>query len=110
MALVDGEGGKRPYGQVAVLVGLTFGDLDYGPYIRGRLAQLPDRYALQADLSTWLDVVYALWLDAPHEVVQKAGEALRKKSDRIAPDRSTWGLLPEHRAQMGKFEQVLQGD
>lgn len=110
MALADREGGKRPYGQVAILVGLAFADLDYGPYIRGRLAQLPDRSALQGDLATWLDVVYALWLDAPHDVVTKAGQTLRKQSDRVAPDRSTWGLLPEHRAQMGKFEQVLQGD
>ena len=110
MALAGGRSGKRPYGQVALLVSLVFEDLDYGPYIRGRLTQQPNRYALQDDLADWLDVVYALWLDAPHEVVKKAGGELRKQSDRVAPDRSTWGLLPEHRAQMGGFERVLEGD
>lgn len=110
MAGTVGRGGKRPYGQVAILVSFAFEDLDYGPYIRGRLAQLPDRSVLQEDLADWLDVVYAIWLDAPHEVVKKAGETLRKQSDRVAPDRSTWGLLPEHRAQMGSFEELLTQD
>lgn len=103
-------GGKRPYGQVAVLASFVFDDLNYGPYIRGRLAQLPDRSALQDNLADWLDVVYAIWLDAPHDVVEKAGKALRNSSDRVAPNRETWGKLPEHRAQMGRFERVLEGD
>lgn len=110
MAVADGTGGKRPFGQVILLLQLAEHDLDYGPYIRGRLAQLPYRYSLRDDPATWLDVVYALWLDAPHDVVKKAGETLRSKSDMVAPDRATWGLLPEHRAQMGGFEQVLQQD
>lgn len=44
----------------------------------------------------WLDAVYALFIDAPHEVIEPAHKQFVLKAAQIRPDYETWGLLPEH--------------
>lgn len=50
--------------------------------------------------STWLDAVYAIVATAPMEVLKALDQQLLIASARIAPDRETWGLLPEHQRAM----------
>jgi hypothetical protein len=85
---------------VILLAGLT-SDPTVGPYLRGQMHL--NRIDLQLPLREWLDALYALWTSAPHEVLKEARKVLDRHSVRIAPDRDTWGLLPEHVAQMGGF-------
>lgn len=80
--------------------GLTT-DGTIGPYLRGQL--LINRIDLRTPLGEWLDAVYALWTSAPHDVLAKARQVVDHHSVMIAPDRDTWGMLPEQIAQMGGF-------
>lgn len=70
-----------------------------GPYVRGVLELA--HVGLNTPLDRWLDAVYAAWLDAPHDKLEKTFKQLTLAAARIRPDRSTWGKLPEHRA-LGK--------
>lgn len=88
-----------------LLVGFT-ADQEMGPYLRGQL--LLNRIDLHTSLDQWLDAVYALWTAAPHEVLKKAREVVDQHSIKIAPDRDTWGLLPEQIAQMGNFANLAE--
>jgi len=88
---------------VILLCGFT-SDKALGPYLRGQLRL--HQVDLNTPLRQWLDVVYALWCDAPHEVLGKARQVIDKHAVTIAPDRDTWGLLPEHIAQMGDLVQL----
>lgn len=83
-----------------LLAGFT-SDPTLGPYLRGAL--LLNRIDLHTPLDQWLDQVYALWADAPHEVLSKARKVIDQHSATIAPDRDTWGTTPEQLAQMGNF-------
>jgi hypothetical protein len=56
----------------------------------------------RAPASTYLDAIYAIVADAPHEVLKEMAKQLTIAGAKIAPDRETWGLLPEH--------QMLAGD
>lgn len=51
-------------------------------------------------MDLWLDAVYAVLMNAPHETLSKMNDKIVLLSARIRPDRETWGLLPEHQAQM----------
>lgn len=71
-----------------------------GPYLRGRLALAG--IGLHTPLSEWLDAVYAAYLDGPgSDVLKKAHEQVVIAAARVRPDRSTWGLEPDHVA-LGK--------
>lgn len=88
-----------------LLAGLTE-DRTLGPYVRAQLRM--NRIDLQRPLREWLDAVYALWLSAPHEALKEGRKVLDRHTDRIAPDRETWGLLPQHMEQaagMGVVEE-----
>jgi hypothetical protein len=85
---------------VILLAGLT-ADRTIGAYLRGALRT--NRIDLHTPLAEWLDAVYALWVGAPHEVLAKARKIIDDHSVTIAPDRDTWGTLPEHVAQLGNF-------
>lgn len=98
----DGAGREPPYATVILIHGLTENPI-YGPYIRGRLALA--HVTLQTPIRQWLDAVYATWVDAPHEVLEKAAKSMTLRSAMLRPDRSTWGKLPEHRALAGKLGQ-----
>lgn len=50
----------------------------------------------ETPLAMWLDVAYATLVNAPHEILGKVHDQMVLTAARIAPDRSTWGLLPEH--------------
>ena len=83
-----------------LIYGLTE-DPNIGSYLRGRL--LLNRIDLHTSIDQWLDAVYALWLDAPHELLKKARKVIDEHSVMVAPDRETWGTTPEQVAQMGDF-------
>lgn len=51
-------------------------------------------------LATWLDVAYATFIDAPHEILGKMHDHMVLTAARNNPDRETWGLLPEHQEMM----------
>lgn len=85
---------------------LTFGFTEHpisAPYVRGKLALAG--IDLSADLGTWLDAVYAVWIDAPHELLEKANAQMVRTQARIRPEeaRETWGMRPEHRAMAGRL-------
>lgn len=86
-----------------LLVRLTE-DRTIGPYLRGQL--LLNRIGLHTSLPQWLDAVYALWMSAPHEVLEKARKTLDQHAVMIAPDRDTWGMDPDQIAQMGDFAKL----
>lgn len=68
--------------------------------MRGKLA-LAGFNDSRADAGSWLDAVYAIVADAPHEVIKEMYKQITLAGARIAPDRDTWGLLPEHQAIAG---------
>jgi hypothetical protein len=68
-----------------------------GSWIRGRLALAG--VDLRTSASTWLDAVYALWIDQPGDgILAKAHRQLVIASAKLMPDRETWGALPEQQA------------
>lgn len=87
---------------------LIFGFTEHpisAPYVRGKLALAG--IDLSVDLGTWLDAVYAVWIDAPHELLEKASAQMVRTQARIRPEdaRETWGVLPEHKAHAGRLGQ-----
>lgn len=74
-----------------------------GAYVRGKLALAG--VELSAPLSTWLDAVYAAYVDAPHEALGKFVREMVKEQAKLRPKeaRETWGLLPEHQALSGRL-------
>jgi hypothetical protein len=55
---------------------------------------------LRTSFDVWLDAVYAVLMEAPHEALAKMRDQIVIQSARLRPDRETWGLLPEHQEQM----------
>jgi hypothetical protein len=53
----------------------------------------------------WLDAVWAVYADAPHETLKKLHEEMVKKSAMLRPEeaRETWGVAPEHVAMAGRL-------
>lgn len=47
-------------------------------------------------VTSWLDCIYTAMVSAPGEVIEAVDKKLILQSAKIAPDRSTWGALPEH--------------
>jgi hypothetical protein len=94
-------GGQPPYGTVSLILSLTE-DPIAGPYVRGRLthARVDPR---RVTLGQWLDAVYAAWVDAPHELLEKITKQIVIKSAQLRPEeaRETWGLRPEHQHMTG---------
>lgn len=76
-----------------------------GVYIRGRLALAG--LDLSTRLDVWLDAVYAVFVDAPQELLKKLAPQVIRKSATIDPEgfREIWGKAPEHRALAGKLGQ-----
>lgn len=64
-----------------------------GPYVRGQLAL--HGLDFRVPVAGWLDAVYAIVATAPFDVLKTMDEKLTVAHARIAPDRETWGLLPE---------------
>lgn len=58
-------------------------------------------------LNVWLDAVYTVWIEAPHELLEKVNKQLVVKAAMLRPDeaRETWGMRPEHRAMAGTLGQ-----
>lgn len=85
-----------------LILGFTVNPIS-AQYVRGKLALAGIN--LSADLGTWLDAVYAVWIDAPHELLEKANAQMVRTQARIRPEeaRETWGLRPEHRAMAGRL-------
>jgi hypothetical protein len=61
---------------------------------------------LSLDIGAWLDAVWAAYMDAPHQVLEKAQAQMIKAMARARPEeaRETWGLRPEHRAMTGQLD------
>lgn len=66
-----------------------------GAYVRGTMA-LHGVDETKISLATWLDCIYAAFVTAPGEVISSVDKKLILETAKIAPDRSTWGALPEH--------------
>lgn len=88
-------------------LGLTT-DKTVGNYLRGMLRV--NRIDLHTPLAEWLDAVYALWVGAPHDAMQKARQSFDRQAVTIAPDRDTWGMTPEQIAQMGSFANLADAE
>lgn len=72
-------------------------------YVHGKLALAG--MDLRTPLTTWLDSVYAIVADAPHEFLEKLWPKIAQLAARVKPDRETWGVLPEHQALTAKLTQ-----
>lgn len=70
--------------------------MTYGSYIQGRLALAG--VDLHTPVATWLDAVWALYVDAPHQLLEKMAKERVIRAAQLRPDRETWGKLPEQRA------------
>lgn len=94
-------GGQTPYGTVSLILSLTE-DPVAGPYVRGKLTHggIDPAHLTVGD---WLDAVFAAWVDAPHEFLEKVNKAFVVKSAQLRPEeaRETWGLRPEHQHMSG---------
>lgn len=94
--MADRLGHRAPYAAVCLIYGLTE-NRTIGPWIRGRLTLAG--VDLRTDAGAWLDSVYALWIEQPPpEALERADRALVIGSARAAPNRDTWGALPEQQA------------
>lgn len=51
----------------------------------------------------WLDMVYAIVMQAPHEILEKMQSQITIQTARLRPDRETWGLLPDQVALGAKL-------
>lgn len=94
-------GGQTPYGTVSLILSLTE-DPIAGPYVRGKLTHCGIDPA-RLTLGGWLDAVFAAWVDAPHELLEKVNKQMVIKSAQLRPEeaRETWGLRPEHQHMAG---------
>lgn len=90
-----GGGVQPPYGDV-LLIAATVEGITYQSYIQGRLALAG--VDLRTPLATWLDAVWAVYVDAPHELLEKLTKERVVRAAQLRPDRETWGKLPEQRA------------
>lgn len=81
-----------------MLINAIARDPVYRDYIAGKLGLAG--LDLSTPLHVWLDAVYTIWVDAPHELLQKVMKQLITQEARIDPERAreTWGLRPEHQA------------
>jgi hypothetical protein len=70
--------------------------MTYRSYIQGRLALAG--VDLHAPVATWLDAVWAVYVDAPHQLLEKMAKERVVRAAQLRPDRETWGKLPEQRA------------
>jgi hypothetical protein len=106
---VAGVGGRGPpYVEAVALASLTTAKTDVASFVRGKLfiagvdADTPLGVALDALLVAVMDVPVEqlkTWrheLDTALRVVRPAEQAPQPQY----PDRETWGLLPEHIAEM----------
>jgi hypothetical protein len=94
--VADRLGHGTPYPAVCLIYGLTESPL-IGPWIRGKLTLAG--VDLRTDAGAWLDSVYALWIEQPPtDALERAQRAMVIGSARLAPDRETWGALPEQQA------------
>lgn len=66
-------------------------------YVDGKLA-LAGVDPSRVPLATYLDVLYAIVMEAPHTALEKTYDQIVIQAARMNPDRETWGLLPEHQA------------
>lgn len=100
--MAGGVGRGPPYAAVILILGLTEHPV-LASYIRGKLALAG--VDLSTDLATWLDSVYAVWIEAPHEALEKASSHMIKATARLRPEeaRETWGMRPEHQAMAGRL-------
>lgn len=83
----------------------------YRDYIAGKLGLAG--LDLSTPLHVWLDAVYAVWADAPHELLTEAMKRLSIQEAKIDPvrARATWGTRPEHLAMSrGLGQQGGHGD
>lgn len=90
-----GGGIRPPYGDV-LLIASTAEDITYRSYLQGRLALAG--VDLHTPVATWLDAVWALYVDAPHQLLEKMTKERVIRAAQLRPDRETWGKLPEQRA------------
>jgi hypothetical protein len=51
---------------------------------------------LRASAACWFDAAYSIFMDAPHEQLDKVWEHMVRAQAKANPDRETWGMLPEH--------------
>jgi hypothetical protein len=100
--MADRPGGKRPHAEVRLIYALTEHPI-YGAYVRGQLALAG--IDLSTPVDVWLDAVYAVWVSAPFEQLEKLRLQMTKQAARIDPDeaRKTWGRRPEHVAMAGSL-------
>lgn len=103
----DRLGDGPPYGTVGTLIAFTRRGNEYAPYVRGRLvlAGLGDP---RAPASDYLDALYAIVADAPHDVLKELAKQITIAGAKLAPDRDTWGLLPEHQALAGAMKPAAE--
>lgn len=90
-----GGGIRPPYGDV-LLIASVAEDMTYQGYINGRLALAG--LDLHTPVASWLDAVWALYVDAPHSLLKDMSKERVIRAAQLRPDRETWGKLPEQRA------------
>lgn len=59
--------------------------------------------------ASWLDAAYVILLEAPDKALRAAADQFVNIEDRIAPDRDTWGLRPEHVERQARLTRMTPG-
>lgn len=65
-------------------------------YIRGKLALAG--IDLRVTAACWFDAVWAILMEAPHDVLTKTADKMTLAQNRARPDRDNWGLSAEEQA------------
>lgn len=92
--------GCPPYVAACLIYGLA--ETPYlKTYVAGKLALSGVDSRVPA--ATWFDAVYAIVVEAPHELLEKLHAQLTISSARLRPDRSTWGATPDQVALTNKI-------
>lgn len=89
-----------PYATACLIFGLA-DNPPVRPYVSGRLALAG--IDLRVPAAVWLDAVYAIVLEAPHELLEKVHGQITIQTARMRPDRETWGMTPDQVALTNKL-------
>lgn len=93
-------GGRPPYATACLIFGLAE-QPHLKSYVSGKMALAG--VDSRAPAAVFLDALYAIVVDAPHEGLEKLNDQITLKTHQLRPDRDTWGLLPDQVAMTKKI-------
>jgi len=88
----DRVGGRPPYATACLIFGLAE-QPHLKAFVSGKMALAG--VDSRAPAAVYLDALYAIVVEAPHEGLEKLHDQITLKTHQLRPDRETWGLLPD---------------